>query len=89
MSLKLVPSLVCSEDCTAVERDCPTLWKAAKATLSQHHFINCSDTSTYTFPLPNCCISVGLRDFTNEGNLVGKVKIVFNYILQLKLMLEA
>ena len=65
---------ICPEDCSAIERDCPILWKTAKRQLD--HFINCNRTLDLIFPLPNCCVdlsqgNVNGNDITYITNLTG------------------
>ena len=54
---QIPPHSICTDDCYAVQRDCPTAWEAIQQGFEK--FINCSNTSALLFPVPNCCTGVG------------------------------
>ena len=60
-SSQLIPTSICPEDCSAVERDCPTAWTTVQHALDEYHFISCSDTSRFIFPLLSCCSSTDIE----------------------------
>ena len=65
-SSQILPRSICSEDCYAVQRDCPTAWDAVQQGFD--NFINCNDTSALFFPLPNCCTGVGSRNTEGDAS---------------------
>ena len=60
---------ICPEDCSAIERDCPILWKTTKRLLEQFSFINCNHTFDLIFPLPNCCVDLSQETFGNGNDI--------------------
>ena len=63
---------ICPEDCSAIERDCPILWKTIKRLLAieeQFSFINCNRTFNLIFPLPNCCVDLSQETFGNGNDI--------------------
>lgn len=68
-SSQLPPYSLCSEDCLAVEENCPTGWRTAKHSLEDYRFISCDTTSSFIFPLPSCCTSLGIKIWSDT---VGK-----------------
>ena len=63
------PSSICPEECYMVMDECETEWDAVQLGLQHQRFINCSDTSSLLYPLPNCCTGVGIKRRAGEkGN---------------------
>ena len=60
-SSQLPPYSICPENCSAVKLECPAAWEAAQLGLKEYRFISCDDTSAFLFPLPSCCMEVGLK----------------------------
>ena len=58
---EIPPSSICPEECSAVQTGCPLAWGAAQLGLKEYNFIDCNDTSSFLFPLPNCCTGVGIE----------------------------
>ena len=67
-SYQTSPRSVCPDDCSAVQRDCPTAWRAAQQGLYRYQFIDCSNITAFLFPLPRCCTGVGPRN--KEGDIL-------------------
>ena len=61
-----LPTSICPKDCKTVMKDCPTLWELSTRVFRDYKFIECSDTTGYIIPLPNCCTSIDLP-FENKG----------------------
>ena len=59
---EVFPTSICSEECSIVEQACPSVWEALTLGLRDYKFINCNDTSSNLFPLPNCCTGVGIQE---------------------------
>ena len=53
------PKSICPEECSVVMGKCPTEW--GKMGLQYMNFINCNDTSSLLYPLPNCCTDAGIE----------------------------
>ena len=53
------PLSICREECSVVMDACPIEWKQLH--LQYQRFINCNDTSSLLYPLPNCCTSAGIE----------------------------
>ena len=64
---KLPPSSICPEECSLVQTSCLVPWNDVRAELKDYHFIDCNDTSTLLFPLPNCCTGVGISKLQDTG----------------------
>ena len=66
---------ICSEECSAIENDCPILWKTTKRLLEQYSFINCNHTYDLIFPLPNCCVDL-VHETSESGNYLLALNLV-------------
>ena len=64
-SFQLVPTSICPDDCSTVERDCPTGWRVAQYSLEDYQFLRCNHTLEFIHPLPSCCL--GLQVIGEHG----------------------
>lgn len=65
----LPPSSICPDECSVVEKACPSVWEALTQELKFNKpFLSCNDTSKSLIPLPNCCTGVGIEEIS-EGSL--------------------
>ena len=67
---EIPPSSICPEDCSTVQMNCPLAWEAAELGLKEYNFIDCNDTSSFLFPLPNCCTGVGIQITKPEEGII-------------------
>ena len=65
-SYQFLPRSICPDECNFVKNECLELWETFELRLTDYGFINCDETKALLFPLPSCCVEVGLQSSEPE-----------------------